>query len=54
MSKDTIKIRIRNFNVFYGEKNALKDISLDVQINKVTAFIGPSGCGKSTQIPQII
>ena len=53
MSKDTIKIRIRNFNVFYGEKNALKDISLDVQINKVTAFIGPSGCGKSTLLRSI-
>ena len=53
MSKDTIKIRIRNFNVFYGEKNALKDISLDVQINKVTAFIGPSGCGKSTLLRAI-
>ncbi len=53
MSKDTIKIRIRNFNVFYGEKNALKDISLDVQANKVTAFIGPSGCGKSTLLRSI-
>ena len=53
MSKDTIKIRIRNFNVFYGEKNALKDIPLDVQANKVTAFIGPSGCGKSTLLRSI-
>ncbi|MEY3690321.1 MAG: phosphate ABC transporter ATP-binding protein PstB [Candidatus Kapaibacteriota bacterium] len=53
MSKDTVKIRIRNFNVFYGEKNALKDISLDVQTNKVTAFIGPSGCGKSTLLRSI-
>lgn len=53
MSKDTIKIRIRNFNVLYGEKKALKDISLDVQSNKVTAFIGPSGCGKSTLLRSI-
>jgi len=53
MSKDTIKIRIRNFNVFYGEKNALKDISLDVQTNKVTAFIGPSGGSKSTLLRSI-
>lgn len=53
MSKDNIKIRIRDFNVFYGEKNALKDISLDVQTNKVTAFIGPSGCGKSTLLRSI-
>jgi phosphate transport system ATP-binding protein len=53
MSKDTIKNRIRHFNVFYGDKNALKDISLDVQTNKVTAFIGPSGCGKSTLLRSI-
>ena len=42
------KIRVNNFNVFYGEKHALNGISLEVQLHKVTAFIGPSGCGKST------
>ncbi len=41
-------IRIRNANVWYGEKQALHDISLDLPANQVTAFIGPSGCGKST------
>ena len=37
-----------NVNVFYGDKHALKDVSLDVYRNQVTALIGPSGCGKST------
>ena len=39
---------VRNLNLFYGEKHALKDINIDLYKNKVTAFIGPSGCGKST------
>ena len=43
-----VKILIRNLNLFYGEKQALKNITLDIPPNKVTAFIGPSGCGKST------
>jgi phosphate transport system ATP-binding protein len=42
------KIQVRNLNFFYGKFQALKDVSLDVATNKVTAFIGPSGCGKST------
>ncbi|RJP72383.1 MAG: phosphate ABC transporter ATP-binding protein [Ignavibacteriales bacterium] len=42
------KIQTQNLNLFYGTKQALKDISLDISTNKVTAFIGPSGCGKST------
>ena len=41
-------MRARNINVFYGEKQALKDVSIDVHEDRVTAFIGPSGCGKST------
>ena len=47
------KIRVNNFNVFYGEKHALHDISLEVQLHNVTAFIGPSGCGKSTLLRSI-
>ena len=43
-----VKILIRNLNLFYGGKQALKNITLDIPANKVTAFIGPSGCGKST------
>jgi phosphate transport system ATP-binding protein len=38
----------RNVNVFYGAKQAVKDVSIDVSKEHVTAFIGPSGCGKST------
>ncbi|MBI3545014.1 MAG: phosphate ABC transporter ATP-binding protein PstB [Gammaproteobacteria bacterium] len=42
------KIQVRDLNFFYGKYSALKNISLDIATNKVTAFIGPSGCGKST------
>jgi phosphate transport system ATP-binding protein len=42
------KIVVRDFNLYYGENHALKDIQLDIAEKKVTAFIGPSGCGKST------
>jgi phosphate transport system ATP-binding protein len=42
------KVVMRNLNFYYGEARALKDISLRLYRNKVTAFIGPSGCGKST------
>ena len=41
-------IEIRNLNFFYGTFQGLKDINLDIEQGKVTAFIGPSGCGKST------
>ena len=43
-----VKVRARDVNVFYGEKQALFDVALDVPGNSVTALIGPSGCGKST------
>ena len=42
------KISTRNVNVFYGEKKAIDDVSIDIDMDNVTAFIGPSGCGKST------
>lgn len=42
------KLEARNVNLYYGQKHALKDISMGIQPNTVTAFIGPSGCGKST------
>ncbi|GEC93672.1 phosphate import ATP-binding protein PstB [Brevibacillus brevis] len=41
-------IQTNNVNVYYGEKHAVKNISMDIEKNSVTAFIGPSGCGKST------
>ena len=42
------KIEAKNLDLYYGEKHALKNVSLDIKTNKITAFIGPSGCGKST------
>ena len=42
------KVKADNVDVFYAEKQALFDVSLDVPENQVTALIGPSGCGKST------
>ena len=42
------KIAVQGMNFFYGAKQALTDISIDIPANLVTAFIGPSGCGKST------
>jgi len=41
-------VEARNVNVWYGETQALRDITMSVPENKVTAMIGPSGCGKST------
>lgn len=42
------KISVKDLSLFYGNKQALNNISLDIPDKKVTAFIGPSGCGKST------
>ena len=42
------KMTAHHVNVFYGEKQAIKDVSINVNMDNVTAFIGPSGCGKST------
>jgi phosphate transport system ATP-binding protein len=47
MSDSTI-IATKNLNLWYNEKHALQDISLEIEKNKTTALIGPSGCGKST------
>ena len=49
MNKETnTNIKVRNLNLYYGQNQALKNINIDLEANKVTAFIGPSGCGKST------
>jgi len=45
-----VKIKTQNLNFFYGDKRALKNVSIDCADKKVTAIIGPSGCGKSTFI----
>ena len=42
------KMSTRNVSVYYGDKRAIDDVSLDIPAEYVTAFIGPSGCGKST------
>ena len=43
-----VEIRIRDLCLYYGSKQALHDIDMDIERGKVTAYIGPSGCGKST------
>ena len=45
---DNAKMSIRNVDVFYGEKQAIFGVNLDIGVNEVIAMIGPSGCGKST------
>jgi phosphate transport system ATP-binding protein len=47
---ETQKIRVEQLNAWFGTNHALKDISLGIRANEVTAIIGPSGCGKSTLI----
>ena len=42
------KFCIQNMNLYYGDFHALKDVSMNIPANEITAFIGPSGCGKST------
>ena len=49
MTKKVI-IKTEHLNLWYGEKQALEDIDISIQPNKITALIGPSGCGKSTLI----
>jgi len=45
---DNARMACRNVNVYYGEKQAIRDVTLDIARNEVLAMIGPSGCGKST------
>jgi phosphate transport system ATP-binding protein len=44
----SLKMTARNVSVYYGDKKAVDDVSIDIGREHVTAFIGPSGCGKST------
>ncbi|WP_280540057.1 phosphate ABC transporter ATP-binding protein PstB [Chromohalobacter sp. 11-W] len=46
--EENLSVRVRDLSLWYGEHQALDDISIDVFANTVTALIGPSGCGKST------
>jgi len=50
MSKNKNIIQTENLNLWYGQKQALIDVTMNVEENKVTSLIGPSGCGKSTLI----
>lgn len=45
---DLNKLSVKDLDLYYGEKQALSKINMDIKANKVTALIGPSGCGKST------
>ena len=47
------KIEVKNVDLFYGDFQALKDVSIVMPENKITAFIGPSGCGKSTLLKSL-
>lgn len=47
------KFTIKDMNLYYGKFHALKDVNLNMQENKITAFIGPSGCGKSTLLKSL-
>jgi len=48
MANEVTCLEVKNFNLFYGKKQALFDVNMRIAKNRVTAFIGPSGCGKST------
>lgn len=48
LDNEQVCIEVNNFNLFYAEAQALKDINIVIPDKRVTAFIGPSGCGKST------
>ena len=50
---ENIKVKVGNFNFYYGKTQVLKNISMDIVMNKVTGIIGPSGCGKSTFLRSI-
>ena len=47
------KLSIKNLDLYYGDFKALKNVNLEIEANKITAFIGPSGCGKSTLLKSI-
>lgn len=53
MESNIVRLKVNNFNFYYGSYQALKDIDVEIYKNKVTALIGPSGCGKSTFLRSI-
>lgn len=48
LAQETVAIEVPGLSLYYGEKQALFDVSMNIPKQRVTAFIGPSGCGKST------
>ena len=48
--ENEIKMQVKDLDLYYGDFQALKNISMDLRAKEITAFIGPSGCGKSTLI----
>lgn len=53
MNSNDTRILVKDFNFYYGDFKALKDINMEIKKNKITALIGPSGCGKSTFLRSI-
>lgn len=53
MNKNNTKFTVNDLNLFYGDFQALKNINMNIEKGKITAFIGPSGCGKSTFLKTI-
>ncbi|KPL79572.1 phosphate ABC transporter ATP-binding protein [Ornatilinea apprima] len=49
-TNESVVIDVKDLNVYYGAFRAVKDVSITIPQNKITAFIGPSGCGKSTML----
>jgi phosphate transport system ATP-binding protein len=48
MKSTKTKLKVQDFSVFYGDFQALRDVTIDIPIHQITSIIGPSGCGKST------
>lgn len=48
MENEDLSLKVENLDLYYGSKQALFDVNMDIATKRVTAFIGPSGCGKST------
>jgi phosphate transport system ATP-binding protein len=53
LNREEPVLEVRDFNLFYGEKQALFDVNMKIPKGKVTALIGPSGCGKSTLLRSV-
>jgi phosphate transport system ATP-binding protein len=48
LNAEEVALQLENVNIYYGPKLAVADVTMQIQKNKITAFIGPSGCGKTT------